>query len=327
MPQLSRRRTLLAGLGLPAGLALPGMARAQSWPNGPIRIIVPFAPGGSVDTTARLVQPSLQASLGVPVVVENRSGAAGAIGAREVARATPDGQSWGLVFDSHATMNALNPKAGFDALRDFTPVMLMSTSPMLLTAAPGRSWPDLAALAAAAKARPETITYGTVGAGSLAHLLMELWQQQGGFRLTHVPYRGGGPMVAGAVAGEIDLAIASRGGLGGQVGDKLRPLAQSGPTRSPALPALPTFVESGFPGVAALAFWAMLGPAGVPAPILARFHAALATALAEPGIRQRLVEGQGVDIVASSPAELGSFLAAQAEEWGKVIRERHITLD
>ncbi|WP_187830168.1 tripartite tricarboxylate transporter substrate-binding protein [Siccirubricoccus phaeus] len=321
MPQLSRRLALLAGL------AAPALARAQSWPNGPIRLIVPFAPGGSVDTTARLVQPSLQASLGVPVVIENRSGAAGAIGTRELARAAPDGQSWAIVFDSHATMNALNPNAGFDVQRDFTPVMLMATSPMLLTASPGRDWPDLAALAAAARARPETISYGTVGAGSLAHLLMELWQQQGGFRLTHVPYRGGGPMVAGAVAGEIDLAIASRGGLGGQVGQKLRPLAQSGPARSPALSALPTFVESGFPGVAALAFWAMLGPAGIPAPVLERFHAALAKALAEPAVRQRLVEGQGVDIVASSPAELGSFLTAQAAEWSKVVRDRHITLD
>jgi tripartite-type tricarboxylate transporter receptor subunit TctC len=276
---------------------------------------------------ARLLAPSLQATLGVPVIVENRSGAAGALGTGTVARAAPDGQTWVLVFDSHATVNALNPNAGFDAARDFAPVMLLATAPMLLTTPTGRPWQSLQVVVAAARARPEAISYGTVGAGSLAHLTMELLQQRGGFRLTHVPYRGGGPMATAAAAGEIDLAIASRSGLGGQVGTRLRALAQSGAHRSPALPELPTLGESGFPGVAANAFWGMLGPAAVPAPVVARFHAALATALAEPGVKQRLETGQGVDIVASSPAAFGEFLVAQAAEWGRIVRERNIRAD
>jgi len=317
------RRTALA-----AALTAPLVARAQpAWPNGPIRIMAPFPPGGSVDTIARLMAPSLQAALGVPVVVENRSGAAGALGTAAVARAAPDGQSWVLVFDSHATMAALNPSLGFDPRRDFAPVMLLATAPMLLTTPLSRPWQSLEEVVAAARAKPETLTYGTVGAGSLSHLTMEVLQQRGDFRLVHVPYRGGGPLATAAAAGEIDLAIASRVGLGGQVGHRLRALAQSGARRSPALPDLPTMQEAGFPGTAAEAFWGMLGPVGVPQPVIRRFHAALAAALGEATLRQRLVEGQGVDIVASSPEEFGAFLDRQMEQWGRVVRERNIRAD
>jgi len=320
--------TRRALLGASLALAAPAVVRAQqNWPNGPIRIMAPFPPGGSVDTIARLLAPSLQQSLGVPVVVENRSGAAGAVGEAVVARAAPDGQSWVLVFDSHATMAALNPNLGFDPKRDFAPVMLVATAPMLLTTPNSRPWRSLAEVVAAAKAKPDRITYGTVGAGSLSHLTMEVLQQKGGFSLVHVPYRGGGPLATAAAAGEVDLAIASRVGLGGQVGVTVRALAQSGARRSPALPDLPTIAESGFPDVAAEAFWGILGPAGVPEPIITRFHAALVAALREPQVRQKLVEGQGVDIVGSTPAEFAAFLDRQMEQWARVIQDRNIRAD
>ncbi|MBX6745401.1 MAG: tripartite tricarboxylate transporter substrate binding protein [Acetobacteraceae bacterium] len=320
--------TRRALLGVSLALAAPAIARAQqNWPSGPIRIMAPFPPGGSVDTIARLLAPSLQQSLGVPVVVENRSGAAGAVGEAVVARAAPDGQSWVLVFDSHATMAALNPNLGFDPKRDFAPVMLVATAPMLLTTPNSRPWRSLAEVVAAAKPKPDRITYGTVGAGSLSHLTMEVLQQKGGFSLVHVPYRGGGPLATAAAAGEVDLAIASRVGLGGQVGVTVRALAQSGARRSPALPDLPTIAESGFPDVAAEAFWGILGPAGVPEPIITRFHAALAAALREPQVRQKLVEGQGVDIVGSPPAEFGAFLDRQMDQWARVIQDRNIRAD
>ena len=323
----TRRAALCGSLAL-AAPALATQPLAQpAWPAGPIRIIAPFPPGGSVDTIARLLVPALQASLGVPVVVENRSGAAGALGTQAAARAAPDGNTWVLVFDSHATANALNPNAGFDAKRDFAPVMLLATAPMLLTTPTARPWTTLAEVVAAAKAKPDTLTYGTVGAGSLAHLSMEVLQQRGGFSLVHVPYRGGGPLATAAIAGEVDLAIASRVGLGGQVGSRLRALVQTGAARSASLPELPTVAESGFPGFDAEAFWGMLAPAAVPAPIRARFHAALAAALAETGVRQRLVEGQGVDIRGSTPAEFGGFLDRQVETWGTVVRERNIRAD
>ena len=313
-----QRRALLAAL------AAPSVARAQSWPNGPVRIMAPFPPGGSVDSFARLLAPSLSQALGVPVVVENRSGASGAVGTAAIARAAPDGQSWLLCFDTHATMRALNPDLGFDPRRDFTPVMLVATAPMLLTTPNDRPFQSLGDVVAAAKARPDTITYGTIGIGSLAHLVMEVLQVRAGIRLTHVPYRGGSPLATAAAAGEIDLAIASPIGLGGQIGVRLRALAQSGETRSAMLATLPTFAEGGVADVAAHAFWGVLGPAGVPDPILARMHAALAEGLRDPALRRRLVEGQGVDLVGSTPAAFGAFLDAQIALWGAVIREKGI---
>jgi tripartite-type tricarboxylate transporter receptor subunit TctC len=321
------RRGLLAAAGAAAALpmALPRPALAQApWPTGPIRLMAPFPPGGSVDSFARLLAPTLQAVLGVPVMVENRSGASGALGSAVIARAAPDGQGWLVCFDTHATMGALNPSLGFDPRRDFTPVMLVATAPMLLTTPNDRPFRTLGDVLAAARARPETITYGTIGVGSLAHLTMEVLQQRAGVRLTHVPYRGGSPLATAAAAGEIDLAIASPIGLGGQVGVRLRPLAQSGAARSGALPELPTFAEAGVPGVSANAFWGVLGPAGVPEPILARFHAALSEGLRDPALRRRLVEGQGVDLVASTPTEFGTFLDAQMAQWAAVIREKGI---
>jgi len=317
------RRTAIGAM-----LALPRIGRAQSaWPSGIIRIVAPFPPGGSVDTIARLIQPGLQARLGVPVVVENRAGASGALGTGVVARAAPDGNSWVLVFDSHAVNDVLQPTLGYDGLRDFTPVMLVATSPMLLCTPNARPWRDFASVIAAARTRRDGLTYGTVGAGSLAHLTMTLLAAEARANLVHVPYRGGGPMATAAAAGEVDLVIASRAGLGGQVGQTIRPLAQSGARRSPALPDVPTIAEQGFPNVAAEAFWGILGPAGVPAPILARFHAALVESLAEASVRERLVTGQGVDIVASSPEEFTRFLTTQMATWRAVVRDNNIRND
>jgi tripartite-type tricarboxylate transporter receptor subunit TctC len=320
---IPRRHPILAA-AVPGPPLAPALRAQAAWPSGPIRIMAPFPPGGSVDTFARLLAPTLQKILGVPVVVENRSGAGGALGTAAVARAAPDGQSWLLCFDTHATMCALNPDLGFDPRRDFAPVMLVATAPMLLTTPNGRPFRSLGDVVAAARARPETVTYGTIGVGSLAHLTMEVLQTRAGIRLVHVPYRGGSPLATAAAAGEIDLAIASPIGLGGQVGVRLRALAQSGARRSGALPDLPTFAEAGVPEVVGTAFWGVLGPAGVPEPILSRFHAALVEGLRDPALRQRLIEGQGVDLVGSTPAEFGAFLDAQMEQWGRVIREKGI---
>ncbi len=323
---MHRRRLLAvpAALALaPPGLAMPAIAQ-PAWPTAPIRLVAPFPPGGSVDTIARLLQPALQEALGVPVVVENRSGASGSVGTLAVARAAPDGQTWGIVFDTHAVNQALIPGLAYDPRRDFTLAMLIGTSPMVIACPQARPWQRLEDVVAAARARPDSITYGTVGNGSLAHLTMELLQARAGIRLSHVPYRGGGPMSAAAAAGEIDLGVASRAGLGGQVGTTLRPLAQTGATRSAGLPQVPVLAEAGIADAAAEAFWALVGPAGIPPERTARIHAAFTRALQDPQVRQRLVAGQGIDIQASSPEGFARFLDAQVETWTALVRQRGI---
>ena len=321
----TRRTALLAAI---APLALPQVARGQSrWPNGPIRLVVSFPAGGSLDTTARLAQPYLQAELGVPVVVDNRPGASGALGTQIVARAAPDGQTWGLVFDTHASNPALIPNIGFDARRDLVPVMLISTSPMVVTCGMQRPWRDLREMIAEARRRPEMLTYGTVGNGSLSHLTMTQIQRRGDFRIVHVPFRGGSAMTTSAVAGQTDMAMASNAGLLGQVGVTLRPLAQTSAVRSPALPDVPTVQEQGIAGIDARAFWGVVGTAGVPEEVVRRFHTALRNAYAEPSVVARMTGPMGVDVVASTPEEFGAFLTQQMDTWAQVIRDYDIKAD
>jgi len=316
------RRGLLLGAAM---LTTPGILRARAaWPDGPIRIVAPFPPGGSADLICRLVQTPLQQSLGVPVVVENRPGGSGAVGTAAVARDRADGQSFVLVFDSHVINPLLNPTLGYDPEKDLRAVMLVATAPMLITTPDAKPYKTLADVIAAARQGADRISFGTVGVGSLAHLTMERLQQVTGTQMVHVPYRGGGPMSTAAMAGEIDLAVASVVGLGGQVGTSLRPLAQSGASRSPMRPDIPTIGEAGVAGVASEAFWGFCTQAGVPDAIVTRFNAALADALATPAVRHPL-ESQGCTVRASSPDEFDRFLSEQSAIWSKVVRERHIT--
>ncbi|ONG58137.1 hypothetical protein BKE38_03345 [Pseudoroseomonas deserti] len=314
---ISRRLLLATPL-----LATPALAQ-RPWPDGPIRLVAPFPPGGSADLLCRLLQNPLQAALGVPIVVENKPGASGALGTASVARAAPDGQSFVLVFDTHVVNPALNPQLGFEA-RDLRGVMLVATAPMLVATANAKPYRSLADVLAAARAKPETVSYGTIGIGSLAHLTMERLQDVTKTKLIHVPYRGGGPMSAAATAGEVDMAVASVVGLGGQVGTTLRALAQTGETRSPLRPDIPTLIEGGVAGVSAKAFWGFMAPAGIAAPVLGRFQAALAEALRQPAVRQPL-EGQGVDVIGSTPDEFDRFLVEQAAIWTGVVRDKKIS--
>ena len=319
-----RRALLAAG----AALAAPGIARAQgAWPNGPIRIVVPFPPGGSTDAMARILQPRLQAEFGVPIVVENRGGASGSLGTAQVARAAPDGNTWLIVFDTHAVNPALIPNIGFDTQRDLTPLLLFGTAPMVLTAHRTRPYRSVAQVLEAAKARPDTITYGSIGNGSLAHLTMELAQRAGGFRLVHVPYRGGGPLAVAAAAGEVDLPIATRPAIGVHVdAGTLIPLAQTGATRSPSMPDIPTLAEAGIPGIDARAFWGFLGPANLPPAIKQRMEAAVRKALDIPEVRERVI-ALGIDLDPKGEDVFGPFVARQMDTWARVVRENNIRPD
>jgi tripartite-type tricarboxylate transporter receptor subunit TctC len=320
----SRRAALvLAG-------AVPLAARAQqaAWPNGTVRIVVPFAPGGSTDAVARLVSPGLQQRLGVPIVVENRSGAAGSIGTDVVAKAAPDGQTWLITFDSHAVMPSLLPRLPFDLTRDLDPVMLIGGAPYVVACKPDKPYRTLADVAAAAKARPDAVSFGSTGNGTIGHLTMILLQERAGLRMPHLSYRSGGLAVNDAVAGHVEMMIGSAALLMPQISaGTLRPIIQFGPERLPALRDVATAEGSGFAGLQAEAWWGVFAPHGTPAPVVARMNAALREALSEDRARRQMSETQQARLVLSDPAGLREFLARQIETWSRVVREHRVVAD
>ncbi|MBU8541269.1 Bug family tripartite tricarboxylate transporter substrate binding protein [Falsiroseomonas tokyonensis] len=319
------KMTRRAGLGAMAGLlATPGLLRAQT-PT--IRIVVPFGPGGSTDAVARLVSPGLQQRLGANVVVENRSGAAGSIGADIVAKARPDGQTWLLTFDSHATIPALLRNPPFDVLKDLDPVMLIGGSPYAVATRPDKPYRSIADVVAAAKARPG-VTYGSTGNGTLGHLSMIRVGEKAGVQLTHVPYRSGGLAVNDAVAGHVEMMIGSAALLLPHItGGSLRPILQFGPQRLTRLAETQTAAEAGFPNMEAEAWWAVFAPHGTPADQVARMNTALKETLSEERARTVMTETQQARLVLSSPAELGTFFKGQVETWGGLVRAANIQPD
>jgi tripartite-type tricarboxylate transporter receptor subunit TctC len=318
-----------AAIAMVAALAAwPAFAQKVEWPARPVRFIVPFPPGGTVDPLARLVGARLSASLGQQFIVDNRTGASGSIGTGIAAKATPDGYTYVFVFDTHVVNPFLIAKLPFDTLKDLAPVMLVATAPYGVVTHVAKPYKSFRDVIAAAKARPDTVTFGSVGSGSLGHLLMTLVQQAGGFRLVHVPYKGGGPMTVDALGGDIELAVGTVALVSPNVkGGRLRGVATTGNERSAALPEVPTVAEQGFPGFAALAWWGILAPAGTPKPVLDKFNAALAGVFSRPDVRKQLGETLGMDLVVSSPAALQKFLLAETARWGKVVRENNIRAD
>jgi tripartite-type tricarboxylate transporter receptor subunit TctC len=322
MIQFTRR----AGLGTMAALlAAPNLARAQS---STIRIVVPFGPGGSTDSVARLVSPGLQQRLGATVVVENRSGAAGSIGADIVAKARPDGQTWLLTFDSHATIPALLRNPPFDVLKDLDPVMHIGGSPYAVATRPDKPYRTMADVVAAAKARPDAVSYGSTGNGTIGHLSMIRLGERAGARITHVPYRSGGLAVNDAVAGHVDMMIGSAALMLPHIsGGSLRPLLQFGPQRLSRLAETQTAAEAGFPNMEAEAWWAVFAPHGTPAAQVERMNTALRETLSEERARTVMTETQQARLVLSSPAELGTFFRGQVETWGALVRAANIQPD
>jgi len=306
----------------------PQAAFAQSWPAKPVKLVVPYPPGGSTDPMARMIGAKLSDSLGQPFVVENRSGASGTIGTAFVAKSPADGYTFIFVFDYHAVNPFLIPNLPFDTVKDLAPVMLIGTAPMAIATGVTKPYKSFTDVVAAAKAKPGTVSIGSVGNGSLGHLTMVLVQQASGIRLIHIPYKGGGPMTADAVGGQIDLAIGSVAVITPHVnGGKLRAVAVTGDTRSRALPDVPALAEQGLPGFSALAWWAVFAPAGVPKPIMDKFHAELVKAFNLPDVRKLLTETLGIDLVVGSPEGLVQWLDTQMQRWGKVVRENDIRAD
>ena len=325
---LDLRRAALAGAVIFAAIASFPAGAQVAWPTKPVKFIVPFPPGGSTDPMARMIGAKLSDSLGQQFVVENRPGAAGSIGAGLVAKSPPDGYTFIFVFDTHAVNPFLIPNLPFDTVKDLAPVMLIGTAPMAIATAAAKPYKSFVDVVAAAKARPNTVSIGSVGNGSLGHLTMILVQQASGIKLIHIPYKGGGPMTADAVGGQVDLAIGSVAVITPHVkGGKLRGVAVTGDSRSRAMPDVPALAEQGLPGFSALAWWAIFAPAGVPHPIMDKFHAELVKAFNLPDVRKLLTETLGIDLVVGPPEGLQKWLADEMQRWGKVVRDNNIRAD
>ncbi len=317
-------RMLMGALLVLAPLA----AAAQAWPSKPVKFVVPFPPGGSVDPLARLVGVKLTESLKQQFIVENKPGASGSIGAAQVAKAPADGYTFLFVFDTHAVNPSLIPNLPFDTAKDLAPVMLVGTAPMAIATAAGKPYRTFDDVIRAAKAKPDTVSIGSIGNGSLGHLTMILVQQAAGIKLVHVPYKGGGPMTTDAIGGQVDLAIGSVAVISPHVkGGKLRAVAVTGDKRSHTMPDVPALAEQGFPGFSALAWWGIFAPAGTPKPVLDKFHAELVKAFDQPDMRKTLTETLGMDLAASSPDQLQKWLASEMQRWGKVVRDNAIRAD
>jgi tripartite-type tricarboxylate transporter receptor subunit TctC len=315
---------LAVGLCGSHGLALPALA--QAWPPKTIRIIVPFPPGGTTDLIARRAQPMLERNLKVSILIENRGGASGAIGTAAAVAAAPDGATFVLVFDTHGANPSLLPNLPFDTLKDLAPVMLIGTSPMVITTHQSTVYKSFDDVIAAAKAKSGAVAYGTIGAGSLAQLTMTQIGNALDVTMTHVPYKGGGPLVNDAIAGHVPVAIASTALLSPHIkSGALRPLAATTAKRIAQLPDVPTVSELRVPGFDAVAWWGLLAPAKTPPEIVGRMNAAMAEALNDTMAKQNLSE-QGVDYRLSSPAEFGSFVESEVKRWAKVVKDNNIVV-
>ena len=299
-------------------------AQAQAWPNKTIRLIAVFPPGGSVDQVARILSQQLGKQLGQSVVVENVGGASGSIGTNAVAKAAPDGYTFGVVFDTHGTNASLIPNIQFDTLKDIAQVTLIGTSPMALVGSAKSKYATIGDMLADART-VKGINIGSIGTGSLGHLAMIQAGNQGGWSWTHVPYRGGGPLMNDAVAGHIPIAIGTVFLVMPHVKNgTVKPLAVTGARRSPALPDTPTLAEAGIKNFEALAYWGVIAPGKTPPDIVNRMNSEVQKALKDPAVAERL-SAQGMTVTGQGPAEFSAFMKKEVERWAKIVKENRIS--
>ncbi|MBL8306994.1 MAG: tripartite tricarboxylate transporter substrate binding protein [Rubrivivax sp.] len=322
----TRLRPLLALSLATAALLSAAAAQAQGWqPKGPIRLVAVFPPGGSVDQVARILQPALQQQLGQTVIVDNKGGASGTIGAGVVASSAPDGSTFAVVFDTHGVNPALFPNLPYDTRRDLPPVALIGTSAMVLSTFADSPYKSFADVVAAAKGKG--VSYGSIGNGSLGHLAMTLLAKSHSFDLQHVPYRGGGPLMNDAVAGHVPLAIGSVFVTKPHVDSKrLRALVVTTDKRSPQMPEVPTLAESGFAGFNAPAWWAVLAPAKTPPEIIQRMNEEINKALKNPEVAGKLA-AQGITLTPGTAPQAQAFIEGQMDTWAKVVKANNIKPD
>jgi tripartite-type tricarboxylate transporter receptor subunit TctC len=313
--------SLLAGLPvLSLGQATRAHAQPTAWPDRPLRLIVPFPPGGAIDAMARLLAPVLQAALGQPVTVENRSGAGGTLGTA-VAASSTDRHTLLMVSIAHATNPALYPRLPFDSRADFQPVTPVAVVPNILVVPSASPVRDVAGLVAEARRRPGILTYGSAGSGTSIHLAGALFCALAGVEMAHVPYRGSGPAVADLVTGRLDCMFDSITSAAPHVASgRLRALAVTTSNRSLAMPDLPTVSEAGVPGYVVDPWFAMLAPAGLPDAARERVEATVTAALQDAATRQRFA-AIGAEPMAGDSRTLGRLVEAETSRWGELIHK------
>ena len=308
-----------------AALVLAAPAGAQTYPSKPIRLIVPFPPGGGTDSVSRLVAQELQKSTGWTVVVENKAGAGGMIGLQEAARARNDGYDivMGQV-DNMVIAPAVQRAGTIDPVKELTPVIQVASSPFLFMTATDSKYRTLNDWVAEAKANPGKVSYGTAGYGTFTHLAVELLQNAGSFKAVQVPYKGASPAITDLLGGHIPMAALSiASGMPHIQGGKVRGLAVTSAARSPALPDVPTVAESGFPGFEANGWLGILVPNGTPPDIIARLNAEIAKVMQSAETKKQLL-AQGVEARTSSPEQFGAFIASETAKWRKIITDAGI---
>ncbi|WP_332827445.1 Bug family tripartite tricarboxylate transporter substrate binding protein [Ramlibacter sp.] len=321
---MHRRSALMLAAAM---LCAPAFAQGD-FPNRPIKLVVPYPPGGSADLVGRMVADKMSKSLGQPVVVDNKGGASGAIGSEFVSRAAPDGYTLLVaISDTHAINPAVMAQLPYDPQRDFVPLSLMATQPFVL--AVGRKTPakTLAEFVAAAKQRPGTMSYASNGTGGLQHLAMELFSRAAGIQLLHVPYKGAGPAIADVIGGQVDGLFISLQGAGSNIGSgNLRALGVIAPRRLSVAPNVPTFAEQGFPNVELSQWYAMMAPKGTPQPIVEKLNAHVKMALASPDVSDKL-KAVGTEPVGGTTEQMRTFLAGEVKKWSEVAKSVGVKLD
>jgi tripartite-type tricarboxylate transporter receptor subunit TctC len=322
---IARRACALAGVAL--ALLIAGTLHAQDYPARPVKVIVPFSPGGAVDGPMRMIAQELSKRLGQQVIVENKPGAGATIGSDLVAKAAPDGYTLLLASQTNAISATLYAKLPFDPVEDFAPISLLGREPGVLVVNPVFPPKTFQEFLTYVKERPGQVDYASSGNGSGQHLFAAMLASMTGLKMNHIPYKGSGQATTDLLGGQVMVSIPGTAGMVGHIkAGKLRPLAVTGSRRSPQLPDVPTVMEAGVPGYEAYVWMGLLAPKGTPAPIIDRLHRELMPVLATTEVKNYMATA-GIDIVGSTPAEFGRFFRAEKDQWAKVIRDTGAKID